>query len=520
MKLLVEQRTYLEEKITKLQREFERITENKNLNPISTGSERQIEQLEIKKKSDELNWYQKVLATSSLITSFDNDRIDLGTTFQIKLENDEKVYSFTMVETILDGYFGPNHGYITKESPLGKEIYQKEGNQDFYLQIEGEDIKGTIIGITQKENIQNESMQKEKRQPAEEVQKKKRSQKNKACDKYKEYVKKLRTYEKFSEISKKEILHLQMITISQHKELKTYYEKFLKTEKNKAKCSQTFGRDVGVMKRDLARSIITSPNPTYIDLGTKMILEIDIEGEKTVTKLELVPSYYLRESMNSYLSVKTTPGFTLYKAQIGDRMHFQKRGSFKARDIVVAQFGIDEEKLLLPTSSNLTHYNQKQRMESNFRKRYQKDHSVVMTQSQKELLDQELSKISSESQKTPYIKTLQMLKIKVENNKDFVQTEQMLQENKEYVGIGSTVNYAILTEDNLQQQEKELISCAFTTEQSDQYIEEFTPLGKSLLGRKKEDCFEVEIDGEIKKGIILDVTNTKVENNEKVLNKQ
>lgn len=517
MKLLVEQRNYLEEKITKLQREFERIVENKNLNPIFTRNERQIEQLEIKQKSDELNWYQKILATSSLITSFDNDRIDLGTTFQIKLENDEKVYSFTMVETILDGHFGPNHGYITKESPLGKEIYQKEGNQDFYIQIEGEDIKGTIMKITQKENIQNESMQKEKRQ---EVQKKKRSQKNQACDKYKEYVKKLRTYEKFSEISKKEILHLQMITISQHKELKTYYEKFLKTEKDKAKCSKTFGQNIGIMKRDLARSIITSPNPTYIDLGTKMILEIDIEGEKTVTKLELVPSYYLRESMNSYLSVKTTPDFTLYKTQIGDRMHFQKRGSFVARDIVVAQFGIDEEKLLLPTSSNLTQYNQKQTMESNFRKRYQKDHSVVMTQSQKELLDQELSKISSESQSTPYIKTLQMLKMKVENNKDFVQTEQMLQENKEYVGIGSTVSYAILTEDSLEQQEKELISCAFTTEQSDQYIEEFTPLGKSLLGRKKEDYFEVEIEGEIKKGIIIDITNKKVENNEKVLNKQ
>ena len=201
-------------------------------------------------------------------------------------------------------------------------------------------------------------------------------------------------------------------------------------------------------------------------------------------------------------------------------MHFQKRGSFVARDIVVAQFGIDEEKLLLPTSSNLTQYNQKQTMESNFRKRYQKDHSVVMTQSQKELLDQELSKISSESQSTPYIKTLQMLKMKVENNKDFVQTEQMLQENKEYVGIGSTVSYAILTEDSLEQQEKELISCAFTTEQSDQYIEEFTPLGKSLLGRKKEDYFEVEIEGEIKKGIIIDITNKKVENNEKVLNKQ
>ncbi len=524
MKLLVEQKEYLEQKIVYLKRQLEKFKDERKLNPIYMRiniPERTEFVLQLKELTDELGYYTQVLSNSSLITTFNNTQIDIGTRFQVKFDNEEEITNFTMADVIIGNKI-ENENYITKESPLGKILYLEKENASFELEVADGSITAVkIVKILPQKNIEaaEENVQSNRNNCEIKIAKKRKESLNhkNRSEEYRNYIRKLKVYEKVSKVAEKELLHLQKITSSQHLQLQDAYLKMLRNLSDKNNCSYTEGHNLSVMRKNLRREVIEQPNPTMIDLGTKMILEIEVKGKKKVEKLEFVSSYLLEENQENYLSVRTTKGFLLYKGQIGDKFTLKATTTHPKEEFTIAQFGIEPEKLLIPTSSNVSNYKKQERAESSFRQKYQKNNHVIMTQSQKERLEYELDKISPDAQLTPYIKRLYELKKAVET-KNMVQTEEMLEKNGEYIGIGSKVEYLLLQEEGYKEKTAEVISCAFTTEENDKYIEEFTPLGKSLIGKRKEESFEVNVDGKIEKGIVLSVTN-KIVSNEKIYKK-
>lgn len=515
MKLLLEQKEYLEKKILSLQEKKARLQEQKkqikvnyNFSYNTVFEDSQLLTEELGKNEREINEYQSLLSDAEIITTFNNEQIDFGTSFKVKFQDIDEVYEYTLIEVNLGSEFNSQHGYITKDSKLGSAIYMKSVSSKFYYDIDEEEITGEILEIIPKNSLTIKQQEMPRRSEIQKVNKEK-SSRNRIpgeihCTAFTEYHLKLKKYANSSVNIKKELARLQMITPSQEACLK----KLLVAENRK---NYKYVSSKNGLLQYLARKIIMPEDLTTIDFGTEMLLEIESNGKKKVKSLELVPLFCGLQAEDRFVSVRNRIGFALYKGQIGDVFDFMKTSHEPHQKIRVLQFGIHKDHLLIPDNSNLPSLSQKEREKSLVYFRYQKKNRPDMTISQWKLFDIELSKVSSDAERTPYISRLHSLKSLVSKDNVRILTEKRIKENKDEVGIGSVVHYALGTADKKEEYTTEMIACAYTVEEDLKYTEAFSPLGKSMMGKKKDESFEWEIDGSVQKGVILSVCNEVLE---------
>lgn len=518
MKLLLEQKEYLEKKILSLQEKKARLQEQKKQTKVNNNfsyntvfEDSQLLTEELGKSEREINEYQSLLSTAEIITTFNNEQIDFGTSFKVKFQDVDEIYEYTLIEVNLGSEFNSQHGYITKESKLGSAIYMKSVSSKFYYDIDGEEIAGEVLEIIPKNFLtikQKEVPEKSEIQKVNMVNKEKprrnRTLNEEKCTAFVEYHQKLKKYANSSANIKKELARLQMITSSQEVCLK----KLLVAENRK---NYKYVSSKASLLQRLARKIIRPEDLTTIDFGTEMLLEIESNGKKKIKSLELVPLFCGLQAEDRFISVRNRIGFALYKGQVGDVFDFIKTVYEPHQKIKVLQFGIHKDHLLIPDNSNLPSLSQKEREESLIHFRYQKKNCPDMTISQWKLFDIELSKVSDDAERTPYISRLYALKDLVSEDNIRILTEKRVKENNDKVGIGSVVHYALTTDDKKEEYTTEMIACAYTVEEDLKYTEAFSTLGKSMMGKKKGESFEWEIDGSVQKGVILSVYNETLE---------
>ncbi len=157
MKLLLEQKEYLEKKILSLQEKKARLQEQKKQTKVNNSfsyntvfEDSQLLTEELGKSEREINEYQSLLSTAEIITTFNNEQIDFGTSFKVKFQDVDEIYEYTLIEVNLGSEFNSQHGYITKESKLGSAIYMKSVSSKFYYDIDGEEIAGEVLEIIPK----------------------------------------------------------------------------------------------------------------------------------------------------------------------------------------------------------------------------------------------------------------------------------------------------------------------------------------------------------------------------------
>lgn len=522
MKLLLEQKEYLENKMKTLRKEISEIQMQKKAmvgDYYSAKYRAKYEETQIlgdllSERMAELNYYQSVLSSSEIITEFNHEKIDIGTSFRVKFQDDESICEYTLIDKNLG--FGSEQGYITRESKLGEAVYLKEASFSFCYSIEDEEIAGEILEIIPKKAISISQLNKDDEIKSEKlpVSKgvKERHIKNTDNDEdncvgFKNYIAKLKKYERSSSIAKREMERLMAITPLQAIYLRKRLAELSRKKSYDTVIKRTLELRKAAIAHHLAEEIIVPEDLTAIDLGTKMILEVDSEGKKNIEYLELVPLMRGLQAEGKFVSVRNRIGFGLYKTQIGDIIKFNKTTISPRKAIKVLQFGIDKDKLLNPASANIPALSYKEKEQSLLRVRYQNKYHPDMTLSQWRLFDTEVSKISSDACETPYIERLNLLKEMVSSDDIEILTGKKLKLNREQIGIGSKVCYYLLEDGKTETHTTELISCAYTVEEKDKYTESFTPLGKSLMGKKKDDCFEIKDHGTLKKGVVLSVCN-------------
>lgn len=510
MKILREQQEYIKNEIENLWKKIAHLHEEQSSNLIGNAKFRETKIIRdsILAEYQKIGILQNILDSSSVVTVFNNEQIDIGTLFKVKFADSEQLAEFTMIDSNIEGKFSVLNGYITKNSPFGQSVYLKGCSTSFSYQVEGKNmIVGEIVEIVPKENIDKDT-EKDSVQVSISNQGKSGSLHsfNNACLEFKDYYDKLDRYQKHSKVAEREMARLKSITVSQYCHFLDYYQQLSKEALSYRWDHQSICARLKKIKCNLQQNVLSDIPDFIVDFGTKLILEIEKAGEMMVKELELVPFCYkaLADYNDQYLSVKTWMGFSSYKAKMGDYFAIHQ---FGGRSFTIAQFNVHREKLLLPMSSNLSLYTKEEMDASLERYQYQKENHSMMTLSQKLLLDKEISKISETPKITSYIENLYFLKQSVEEGTILVQTEDEILENGEQIGLGSFVHYDLLVEGKPESKSGEIIACAFTVEENDQYIEEFSPLGKSLIGKSPDDCFEVLVDGKIQKGVVVSVSN-------------
>lgn len=508
MKILVEQEEYIKNEIERLKKKTAHLQEECVSNLTGKFQEMKTSGGSILAEQQRINILQNILRSSSVVTEFNNEQIDIGTLFTVKFADSEELSEFTMIDSNLEGKFTTSNGYITKNSPLGQAVYLKSSSSSFSYQVEDQDmIVGEIVEIISKENVIKKP--KKEKLPVSSIDKDKTRylcDLNKIGSGFRKYYDKLCRYQRHSKVAQREIERLNSITVSQYQHLLTCYHQLSKETLPYRKDYQSICERLRDVKRNLRRNILPEAPSSIVDFGTMLILEMKKSEKITVQELELVPFCYqaLDDYNDHYLSIRNWMGFSSYKSQMGDCFVPDNAHS---KSFTIAQFNIHPEKLLLPMSSNLSFYTKEEKEVSFGRYQYQKENHSIMTLSQKMLLDKEISKVSETPKMTPYIERLYFLKQSVEEKAILVQTDDMVLENNEEIGLGSFVHYDLLIDGELKSQSGEMISCAFTVEENDQYIEEFSPLGKSLIGKRQDDCFEFLVDGVVQKGVVTSVSN-------------
>ena len=331
MRLLLEQKEYLEKKILSLQEKKARLQEQKKQTKVNNSfsyntvfEDSQLLTEELGKSEREINEYQSLLSTAEIITTFNNEQIDFGTSFKVKFQDVDEIYEYTLIEVNLGSEFNSQHGYITKESKLGSAIYMKSVSSKFYYDIDGEEIAGEVLEIIPKNFLtikQKEVPEKSEIQKVNMVNKEKprrnRTLNEEKCTAFVEYHQKLKKYANSSANIKKELARLQMITSSQEVCLK----KLLVAENRK---NYKYASSKASLLQRLARKIIRPEDLTTIDFGTEMLLEIESNGKKKIKSLELVPLFCGLQAEDRFISVRNRIGFALYKGQVGDVFDFIK----------------------------------------------------------------------------------------------------------------------------------------------------------------------------------------------------
>lgn len=525
MKILVEQITdLLKKKETLRKNEASLLSVKKenhkySLHYEATDYDTQLLGTELAEIQKQLKTIDTILQTSEIVTEFDNEKINIGTVFEVQLSDSAEVESFTLIEDTATGSFNSTKGYITIKGAFGKSVLGKAVGENFSFRVKDDVVVGKILNIIEKDALSQEVIQYfekhigyPKKEKKETVKTKEReiiftpSTTKSPTSLYSNYRKKL--MESSTKEAEEELKRLESITFSQREYLRKYLNE-LRSKKLKAMSNSILetqiARYMGFISSTLSKNTLEPVVFDRSDLGQSIILEVKRhDGIQYLQESELIVHSYGHEDEKGMLPIQNRLGFGAYHAKMGETFQLKKTATQPGLFVHVAQFGIDRKKLLIPTSANIDSLSPQEKQQSNFREEYQQIYHPIMTQSQKNLLDLELSKISLSPVETHYISRLLALKEMVENGDIPVQTNEELFLQDDRIGLGSQVSY--MTLDN-QVRETELISCAFTTETKDKYTEISSPLGTQLMGKQKNDMFSFNYQGSNVSGVILSVEN-------------
>ncbi len=528
MKILREQKEKLENEIKRLEQEELELRKKRSIymeyesNDIAgrTKSQEAVDYTTAIKHSSELKAnYEAILESAELVSTFNNEQIEIGTKFVIEFEDGYRE-TCTLVETNVG--VSTLDGYMTVYSPVGQAIYhQKVTGQT--LKSEAIDKTFKIVEIIPQENQKEELIEQsenEENKTVEEIVEPVQEEKKVAqettkkiarpkvyfpaeisCFAYRDYQKSLQ--ESNTTDAKKELILLDNLTFNQKQYLYQYLRQLV-SRKERAmyeEASACLGQ-IKKVQAALKKHIIRPQTSSEVELGHQVLLELNKSNQTQILDCELIPKSYGKENENGFLSVRTAIGFFAYHAKMGDTVRIKSMST----TVRVAQFGIQKDNLLFPLSANLSTLTPKE--ELLVEKRFQELQKSFpkMTISQKALLDYELEKLS-DTESSPYQEYLYYLKDQIALGNIEVQTQEELEANGCQVGLGSQVSYMYLKNGKLKCATKELVWNSYTTEDKKDYVEMKSALGASLYGKKEQEKISIPHHGKMLEGHVISISN-------------
>ncbi len=497
-------------------------------------------QSEFENIQKEKRHYEKVLASSELVTDFDCEKVDIGTTFEIQFENQEK-YHYTLVESNVG--ISSIDGYITIASPLGRALLGKRIGEHFQFKIGNIHQKGTVLQLEVKENVTSSLHQEKEPSIVQEDQKSFTESLHDSFEdttirkyqnpleaitfpslrgvsnprsyfktelktkRFASYFNKVKSSSSFG-FGKDEWYRLHCLSASQKEYLYLYLKELVKRYEQPFSCINekvAYRQKIAILQRVLTKDVMVPRNSHRAEMGQNILCEMKLQKETKFVEGELISGIYADEYLHGFLSIRQTLGFYAYRMRLDETAEIG-RDHINLR---LVQFGIQRNQLLYPLSANLhwTHYTEEEKKANLYHERLQRQGFHKMTASQKELFQRELQKTSHIKVAGAYVRHLYKVQDEMKKGKILSITDEEIEMNQDKIGLGSRVSYVLLQDKNVEVKEAEFIECAYTVEDKNHFIEMHSPLGKALLGKQQNDSFTIKYPDKEVTGYIQSVNN-------------
>lgn len=237
----------------------------------------------------------------------------------------------------------------------------------------------------------------------------------------------------------------------------------------------------------LVGEYVRKPETDRIGIGTKFSLKFD--GETTEENYTMVEVLIGKHMFNEAITIESPIGKSIIGKKVGEYFSY-KIGSNDIRGIITK---IKKNEKAYP--SYIRDINKETQKSSDV---------VVITQSQKELLETELIRNSTLIVNAQEKNTVSN---RIAEVKELLKNSKIASPSSDQIDVGTTFSITIFTDEGDITKRVELIEKAVSDELENDYIEKNSLFGLAVCGLKNQDEFIIHINQKPIAGVVYDISN-------------
>lgn len=238
---------------------------------------------------------------------------------------------------------------------------------------------------------------------------------------------------------------------------------------------------------------VTKRNFNAIDIGTRFTIKFDEDDIETGLLTEKIAFV---NPNREFVSLDSDLGKALLGKKEGETVSYIVSATGRRLSVTIDE--IDKIKEHYEHFINEVPYSR--RGSSKLKDQCFGDERVVITSSQKEIMEEELGKYS-------YVKHNSTATYKKNNLEKILKKAVVKIPDGDTIGIGSKVKVLLQDKNGSYEREFEMIQRAYSTEIESQYVERISSFGNALYGLRKGESFQFKRGNQIYSGIVLSVEN-------------